>query len=117
VIVVAFIVAAALGGVLRLFAESYWPPVGSSAFPRATLLVNCIGSLVLGLVLYAPHDVRLVIGTALCGALTTLSGVSLQLHRRIFAGGVGPAAMYLASTLSIGILCAYVGMQISQRIF
>ena len=112
-----FIAAAALGGVLRLLAENYWPPVGSSAFPRATLIVNCIGSLLLGVVVHAPHDVRLIAGTALCGALTTLSGVSLQLHRRVFAGAIMPAVNYLSTTLGAGLLCAFIGIEISQRIF
>ena len=116
-IAVAFVAAAALGGVLRLLAENGWPPVGSSAFPRATMIVNCVGSLILGLVIHAPHDVRLVAGTALCGAFTTLSGMSLQLHRRGVAGGVVPAAVYLVSTLSAGLLCAFIGLEISQRIF
>lgn len=116
-IAVAFIAAAALGGVLRLLAESYWPPVGPSAFPRATLIVNCIGSFALGFVVHAPHDVRLVAGTALCGALTTLSGVSLQLHRRVLSGGIAPAATYALATLGAGLLCAFIGIEISQRIF
>lgn len=116
-IALAFVAAAALGGVLRLLAESYWPPVGPSAFPRATLIVNCIGSFALGILIHAPHDVRLVAGTALCGALTTLSGVSLQLHRRVAAGGFAPAAIYLLSTLGAGLLCAFVGIEISQRVF
>jgi CrcB protein len=116
-IAVAFVAAAALGGILRLLAESHWPPVGPSAFPRATLIVNCVGSFLLGIVIHAPHDVRLVAGTALCGALTTLSGVSLQLHRRVFAGGIAPAAIYLASTLVGGLLCAFIGIEISQRVF
>lgn len=116
-IAIAFIAAAALGGIGRLLAESYWPPVGPSAFPRATLIVNCVGSFALGLVVHAPHDVRLVAGTALCGALTTLSGVSLQLHRRVAAGGLVPAAVYLLSTLGAGLLCAFIGIEISQRVF
>jgi CrcB protein len=116
-IAVAFIAAAAFGGVLRLLAESYWPPVGSSAFPRATFIVNCVGSFVLGLVVHASHDLRLAVGTALCGALTTLSGVSLQVYRRVIAGGLTPAAVYLLSTLAAGLLCAFIGIEISQRIF
>ena len=116
-IVIAFIAAAGLGGVLRLLAESYWPPVGVSAFPRATLIVNCVGSFMLGIVLNAPHDLRLVVGTALCGALTTLSGVSLQLYRRVSSGGIVPASIYLGSTLGAGGLCAFIGIQLGQRIF
>jgi len=116
-IAVSFAVAAAIGGILRLMAENHWPPVGSSAFPRATLLVNSVGSFVLGLVLDAGHDLRLVAGTALCGALTTLSGVSLQLHRRVVAGGFGPAMTYLAATLLSCLVCAEVGIQLSHLIF
>ena len=113
----AFVVAAACGGILRLLAESHWPPTGPSAFPRATLLVNSVGSFVLGVLVNAGPNLRLVLGVALCGALTTLSGVSLQIHRRIVAGGGTAAFTYLAATIGIGLACAAIGAKLSGLIF
>lgn len=112
-----FVVCAALGGVTRFLAEYYLPPVGSSGFPRATLLVNTAGSFILGLVWNAPGDARLVAGTAFCGALTTFSGVALQLMRRARAGSTGQAITYAVVTVALGIAAATVGLRISGLLF
>lgn len=115
--VVGLIFAAALGGMLRFSIEYRWPPVGPSAFPRATLAVNVVGSFILGLIVHAPHDVRLMLGVGLCGALTTFSGVSLQIHRRINAGAWSSATIYFLVMLTAGLLAAMVGIDLSSRIF
>ncbi len=116
-IVVALVAAAALGAVIRFFTEYRLPPVGSTAFPRATLIVNVVGAFILGLLVDAPHDVRIVLGAGLCGALTTFSGVSLQLHRRIFAGSIRAAFSYLTILLAAGLIAAMSGIDLSSRLF
>lgn len=110
-------VAAGVGGFIRFAIEYRYPPIGSSAFPRATLAVNLAGSFILGLMLHAPHDVRVIVGTGLCGALTTFSGVSLQLHRRIVAGAWKSAAFYFGVLMSTGLVAAMVGVELSARLF
>jgi CrcB protein len=115
--IIGLIFAAALGGMLRFLIEYRWPPIGSSAFPRATLAANVIGSFILGLVVHAPHDVRLVLGVGLCGALTTFSGVSLQIHRRIKAGAWSSATVYFLVMITAGLVAAMVGIDLSSRIF
>lgn len=112
-----FIAAAAVGGFMRFAAEYYLPPVGTSGFPRATLLVNITGTFVLGVVWLAPADVRLVVGTGLCGALTTFSGLALQLHRRITAAALGDAARYLILTIAGGAAACATGLVISGKLF
>lgn len=111
------IVAAAIGGVLRFLIEYRWPPIGSSAFPRATLAVNVIGSFILGLLIHAPHDIRVMFGIGLCGALTTFSGVSLQIHRRIKAGAWSSASAYFFVMVTAGLIAAIIGMELSSRVF
>ena len=115
--VVLLAVAAGVGGFVRFAIEYRWPPIGSSAFPRATLAVNVAGSLILGLLIHAPHDVRLVVGTGLCGALTTFSGVSLQLHRRIVAGAWNSTVMYFGILITSGLVAAILGTELSSRLF
>jgi CrcB protein len=112
-----FIAAAAFGGFTRSTVEYYLPPVGSSAFPRATLLVNILGSFVLGISLALPGHWYLIVGTGFCGALTTFSGVSLQLHRRLTAEGYKPALIYLGALLSLGIFAAGAGLLLGQKLF
>ncbi len=114
---VLFVLAAALGGVGRYVVENRLPPSGSKAFPIATLIVNVTGSFLLGLVMSAPHNVQLIAGTAFCGALTTFSGVSLQLHRRIQAQDISAALKYLALLVVLGMSAAWVGIQLSSRLF
>lgn len=116
-IAVLFVLAAALGGVGRYVIENHLPPTGVKAFPTATLLVNVVGSFLLGLVMSAPHDVQLIAGTAFCGALTTFSGVSLQLQRRIQAQDITAAFKYVTLLLAFGLSAAWAGMQLSSRLF
>ena len=56
-----FVLAAAFGGFLRFTFEYYLPPVGSSAFPRATLLVNVVGAFLLGIVLALPGELQVIL--------------------------------------------------------
>lgn len=111
------IFAAACGGALRFMAEYKLPPVGPHAFPRATLIVNIVGSFVLGIVTAVGGDTKTVIGVGLCGALTTFSGVSLQLHRRIMARSWISTLVYLAVTVLGGICAAWVGLEVGKIIF
>ena len=112
-----FVIAAALGGVGRYVVETRIPATGTKAFPVATLAVNVVGAFLLGLVMSAPHNVQLIAGTAFCGALTTFSGVSLQLHRRIQAQDMGAALKYLSLLVVLGLLAAGLGMQLSRQLF
>ena len=110
------IFAAAIGGALRFLAEYKLPPVGPQAFPRATLIVNIAGSFILGIVFSVGGDIKTIVGIGLCGALTTFSGVSLQLHRRLIAGSWGSATSYFAATLSSCYFAAWIGMQLGNFI-
>lgn len=112
--VILFIAAAGLGGALRYLMELRFPPVGTRAFPRATLTVNVVGSFVLGVTVGLPSDQRLILGTALCGALTTFSGVALQLQRRFAAGSQKDAMSYLVITIGACAFAAQLGMMLSD---
>lgn len=105
-----FVLAASLGGFLRFAFEYYLPPVGVSAFPRATWIVNVVGAFLLGIVLALPGDWQIVLGVGLSGALTTFSGVSLQLHRRLAAQAFKSAMIYAVTLLTGGIVAAGAGL-------
>ena len=112
-----FIVAAAVGGFIRFAIEYYLPPVGSLAFPRATLLVNIVGAFVLGIVLALPGEWQVILGVGLCGALTTFSGVSLQLHRMLTAQAFRPAMIYAVSLITGGLVAAGLGLILGRYLF
>ena len=112
-----FVIAAALGGFIRFALEYYLPPVGSSAFPRATWLVNVAGALLLGIVLALPGEWQVILGIGFCGALTTFSGVSLQLHRRLTAQAFRPAMTYAVTLITAGVAAAGVGLILGRLLF
>ena len=99
---------AAIGAPLRfLIATS----LDQDRFPRGTLLVNVVGSFLLGLLIEAGatgHWLALL-GTGFCGGLTTFSTFSVEaielLQRRLTIAGIG----YLATSLLIGIGAAALG--------
>ena len=111
-----FALAAAVGGAMRFAVEYKLPAIGPHAFPRATLIVNIVGTLILGIVSVIGGDLKTIIGTGLCGALTTFSGVSLQLHRRIMSNSWISATVYFAITVVGGLLAAWSGIQIGNII-
>jgi CrcB protein len=51
-----------------------------TSFPWSTLMVNVVGSFILGLVLLdgASSDLELLVGVGFCGAFTTFSSFSFQ---------------------------------------
>jgi CrcB protein len=112
-----FILAAAIGGFIRFAVEYYLPPVGTSAFPRATLLVNIVGAFTLGIVLALPGVRQVILGIGLCGALTTFSGVSLQLHRRLTAAAYRPAMIYAVTLITGGVVAAGIGIILGRYLF
>lgn len=80
---------AAVGAVLRWWA-GLWLATSGSAFPLGTLLVNCVGGLLIGVALVyferLPNEaLRLLLVTGFLGGLTTFSAFSaesLQLLQR-----------------------------------
>ena len=111
------ILAAALGGFIRFALEYYLPPVGKSAFPRATLIVNVIGAFLLGMVLALPGEWQVILGVGFCGSLTTFSGVSLQLHRRLKSQAFRPTLVYAVTLVTSGVIAAGFGMILGRYIF
>ncbi|MCL9816629.1 fluoride efflux transporter CrcB [Natronocalculus amylovorans] len=67
----------AIGALLRYAVGEYVP---ATEFPYATLIVNVIGSFVLGVLVFggASSDTMLLIGIGACGAFTTYSSFSVQ---------------------------------------
>ena len=112
-----FVLVAGLGGFIRFAVEYYLPAVGASAFPRATLLVNVVGAFLLGIVMALPGESQVILGIGFCGALTTFSGVSLQLHRRLTSKAYRAVFSYAAALLIGGLGAAGAGIIIGRIIF
>ncbi|MFM7653036.1 MAG: fluoride efflux transporter FluC [Vulcanococcus sp.] len=94
------------------------PWIGGSA--GADLLVNLVGSFVLG-VLAGPIPRRtslvLWLGIGFCGCLTTFSSWMLDVVRLMQAGRAWAALGLVAGTLVFGLTFAALGLACSRRMF
>jgi len=92
-------------------------PQTVTAFPWATLSVNLVGSMAMGLLAgyLARHGTggevwRLLIGVGLLGGFTTFSAFSLEMMLLIERGQPALALTYAAVSLFAGLTALYIGM-------
>jgi CrcB protein len=117
----------AVGGALGTAARdglAHWVPVGDG-FPWGTLLANLLGAFVLGLLLEAlarrgpdaglRRKWRLLVGTGLCGGLTTYSTLAVETDLLVRAHRDGLAATYAAVTVAAGAAVAAAAIAIAAR--
>ena len=111
----------ALGAWLRYLTAMAWSraigPAAATAFPWATLLVNAVGSLLMGLLtgwLLRHGDQgegwRLLLGVGVLGGFTTFSAFSLDLVQMIERGQLGSALVYSAVSLAVGVAALFTGL-------
>lgn len=96
-------------------------PAAVSAFPWATLFVNIVGSLAMGLLAgwlarygqasgVAAETWRLLVGVGLLGGFTTFSAFSLEMMLLIERGQPGSAFAYAAISVLAGVTALYIGL-------
>lgn len=109
-----------LGAWLRYVARLNWP-ASASAFPWATLSINVLGSLAMGLLAgwLARHGStgeqwRLLLGVGLLGGFTTFSAFSLELAGLIERGSLGSAFLYAALSVLAGIAALFIGLSLMR---
>ncbi len=97
-------------------------PVPMAAFPFATLTVNTIGSLAMGLLAGillrlggdAADGWRLLLGVGLLGGFTTFSAFSLEMTMLIQRGQVGLAGIYALLSLGLGVTGLIFGLTVAR---
>ena len=106
---------AGLGGMARHGANLIGQALFGAGFPLATVLVNVVGSLLMGMVAgylafrsgaVGAEEWRLFLATGILGGFTTFSAFSLDAVTLVERGDWGLAAIYVAASvvLSIGAL-------------
>ncbi|GGX01958.1 putative fluoride ion transporter CrcB 2 [Streptomyces malachitofuscus] len=114
---------AMVGAPLRYLTDRAVQSRHDSVFPWGTFTVNVGGSLILGLLAGAaaagaagPH-LRLLLGTGLCGALTTYSTFSYETLRLAGAGARGYAALNVVASVAAGLGAAFVGAALAGAVW
>ncbi len=106
----------ALGAAGRYLVDVEVSRVWGGWLPLGTLLVNLLGSLAFGLVAGLTADsgaTAAVLGTGLCGAFTTWSGLAVQTVQ-LLAERPRVAAAYVALTLVGGLAMASLGLALTR---
>jgi fluoride exporter len=110
----------ALGAGARFALGSAIAAHWGNMFPWATLGVNTIGCLAMGLLAawLVRHDgyetARLLLGVGLLGGFTTFSAFSLDWWQLVERGATGAAMLYVAATLASTLLAFVAGMALGR---
>ncbi|MDE3059801.1 MAG: fluoride efflux transporter CrcB [Pseudomonadota bacterium] len=108
----------ALGGMARYWLSGAVATAFGEAFPWGTLIINIIGSFVIGFFatftgpdgrIFAPSDIRIFVMVGLCGGFTTFSSFSLQTLNLARDGEFFHAGMNILLSVALCLLFAWLG--------
>lgn len=117
------IAGAAVGAPLRYLTDRLVQARHETTFPWGTFTVNVAGCLVLGIVAgavtagAASSSVQLLLGTGLCGALTTYSTFSFETLRLAESGARFFAAANVVVSITAGLGAVYTGVALAQTLW
>jgi len=112
----------AIGGALLRYAVQ---KVGNTAFthPYGTLLVNIVGSFIMGFVagFFSDKSYSIwyyTVSTGFCGSFTTFSSISMEVFEMIRMGACWRAFGYVGASLVSGLMAVglgwWLGLQVSR---
>ena len=116
----------AAGAILRYQAgrmmTGWIGPVAMGIFPWATLAVNAVGSVLMGILAgwlvrqgsAEGEQLRLLLGVGLLGGFTTFSAFSLEMVMLIERGQYGFAALYAILSFALGVSGLMFGLAIMR---
>jgi fluoride exporter len=108
----------ALGGGARFWCSRFAAHHFGEAFPWGTLIVNVLGSFIIGFFasltepdrpLFVPAEARLFVMVGLCGGYTTFSSFSLQTLTLIRDGEMGRAGANIGLSFLLCLLSVWLG--------
>lgn len=115
----------AIGGVARYGVGLAVARAVGAAFPWGTLLINVVGSFVIGLYgaltladgpMPAGAEWRAFVMVGFCGGFTTFSSFSLQTVDLLQAGETAAAASYVAGSVALCVAGAFLGYWVASRV-
>jgi CrcB protein len=117
------VVGAMAGAPLRYLTDRTVQAKHDTVFPWGTFAVNVVGSFVLGLITgavsagAASSHLQLLLGTGLCGALTTYSTFSYETLRLAEQGARFFAAANVVVSVVAGLGAAFTGVVLAQALW
>ena len=97
-------------------------PAGEGSWPWATFAVNIAGAALLGYFVTRLQErlplsayTRPVLGTGICGALTTFSTLQVELLDMLDAGRYGLAALYAGGSIAAGLAAVFAASGLTRR--
>lgn len=95
-------------------------PVEGTGWPWATFVINLSGAFILGALLEMlvrlgeddgrRRQIRLLVGTGVCGSYTTYSTFAEETTMLLHRGAPGTAIGYGVSSVVLGVICAWLGV-------
>ncbi|WP_366940579.1 fluoride efflux transporter CrcB [uncultured Rhodospira sp.] len=122
-LMVAVAAGGAVGAVARYMVTSAVPRLLGHGFPWGTLVVNVVGSLLMGLLIdilarrwSAPVEARVFLVTGCLGAFTTFSTFSLDVVTLYERGALLPAALYVVGSVVAGVAALFAGLWLGRAL-
>ncbi|WP_454685034.1 fluoride efflux transporter CrcB [Ancylobacter moscoviensis] len=118
-------VGAGIGGVLRHLVNLAGPRVFGTGFPAGTLLINVLGSFLIGCVAgwlafkageSWSQNVRLFVVTGILGGFTTFSAFSLETTLLAERGEMGLAALYVGGSVALSLFAVFGGLALMRAL-
>ena len=113
----------AVGSVARFGVNLTAPRLLGADFPWATLIVNILGSLIMGFLaafLAEKHsdqpDLQLFLLTGVLGGFTTFSAFSLDVFNLVQRGESSTAMIYASASVVLSIVAVFAGFVVSRAI-
>jgi CrcB protein len=109
----------ALGSMARFWLTGAVAALTGPQFPWGTLLINILGSFVIGWfgaltgsrgTVVAPLDMRIFVMVGICGGFTTFSAFSLQTLELLQAGQLFWAGAYILGSVALCLLGVWLGV-------
>ncbi len=120
-----FLIVGAFGvlGVLARFGLDRWFGPSLDSFPKATFLINIVGSFIAGLIYVLaerkdiPPLLQLGLLVGFCGGFTTFSAYALQAFQMIDRDRAGLALFYLLVSPVLGLAAAAIPVMLARKFF
>ena len=122
-LIAAVAVGGALGSVARYLLGAFIQDRVSIGLPIGTLLINVVGSLLLGFFMALglettaiTPEVRFLLTTGFCGGFTTFSTFSYETYRLIEDAEYETAGIYIVASVLLSVLACAAGMEAARRL-